>query len=947
MAIEARFIRVHPGIVLDTVYRAASLTDVTGWAEEMSLRVVGLAGRAVREGATALSVLDVHAALPTPVSVGLERTLTILLRDRLVHDPLFVVLERAEMEKVAFENAGENSFWTGSYLVDPLLDAALDNSGNFTLTVRLQPAGNGAAISAEVSGRRAEPGRAIDELIQRIESQMGGAASLPARRDVTSEANSYLEEARWALAAKMPARAAAAAEVTWALGLQTLEVARLRVRSAEESVHNAMRRRQSPDAPSVVEPLDFAIQTVGVWDDVLQGGLLREHPTELRPWLETISNLTEVATLAIVSVGPATEQIQQAERLGTLRRMYWGALNDALLRSRELPPNSGLPEMISGTQLRTARIILPDGVELKGALQEILSRNFATNNALARASLRLGINWLPSMVSRVKTYSGPAEIKYRYPDNDPVKEWLLDSLRKSSSPEGRFLASAIEFDGRVILLAERSALLMEEFWDMRDELVQDGELFKLYLERLHRLIENEPITGDVYVPRTYQLKLEQDESAMKQSHDMTWFEFYRRLYLYLINHATRRQPAFDDLVSRYTYRYSLEQKNELQEAYNRYAARTGAQPAGFFSAQPVVVPGNRPAQAPDTLPPLRVSRFWHPFDLGRNISPDFQIQASSMIWAEDRLWFEGSVHDFDSNPQVMHHYVFAVDPLTMQTETIELPVIPVIRQAPGPMVEHGVRFAVRPECLVVTAAHDFFALYDRAARRWQAYPEIQPARVEGPEIIADFAYLVVEDGSAVISFDLKQHTTKVLASTRRKPAGSPLDDPALWFSQIWKNEAGELIVIAQSDHADYLKMKKVAQAWSPESQTWRLVEGPVRALKIRPPSTTHGRLPSDPFVEVAGKATADDRTRGSGLALQLRNQAKPFDKIPLMALPETPQRLPDNRYGKQNLTIRLCYECPAGYLFPPWPGAGFWFLPKKEFEDYVQRASRPVETARP
>jgi hypothetical protein len=81
--------------------------------------------------------------------------------------------------------------------------------------------------------------------------------------------------------------------------------------------------------------------------------------------------------------------------------------------------------------------------------------------------------------------------------------------------------------------------------------------------------------------------------------------------------------------------------------------------------------------------------------------------------------------------------------------------------------------------------------------------------------------------------------------------------------------------------------------------------------------------------------------------LQLRKQAKPFDKIPLMALPETPLRMPDNRYGEQNLAIRICYECPAGYLFPPWPGAGFWFLPKKDFEDYLQRASRTLETARP
>jgi hypothetical protein len=236
------------------------------------------------------------------------------------------------------------------------------------------------------------------------------------------------------------------------------------------------------------------------------------------------------------------------------------------------------------------------------------------------------------------------------------------------------------------------------------------------------------------------------------------------------------------------------------------------------------------------------------------------------------------------------------------------------------------------------------------ARRWQVYPEIQPAREERPEIIGDSAYLIVEDGNAVLRFDLMQPATTVLASTRRKPPGSPLDDPALWFRQIWKNEAGELVVVAQSDHEDYLKVQNLVQAWSPLSQTWRHVEGPVRILKTTLPNTTHGRIAAATFLaqsglEVVGNATAEGRARGSGLALRLRNQVKPLDNIPLLVMPNTPLRLPDNRYGPQNLGFRVCYECPAGYVFPPWPGAGFWFLPRAEFEDYVRQVGGPVGTA--
>jgi hypothetical protein len=972
-AVEARFIRVYPGIVLDTVYSGAPLADVKSWAGEMAIRVLGLAGKAVREEAISLSVLDVHAALPTPVTVGLERTLTVLLRDRLVHDPQFIVLERAEMEKVAFENAGEKPFWTGSYLVDPLVDPSLDNSGKFTLAVRLQPHGNRAVINAKVSGTRSEPARAIDDLIAQIHRQLGGPATTPPRRDLTAEANSYLEEARWALAARMPARAEAAAEVTWALGLQNLEVARLRVRSAEEAALDAVSRRQTPSGAPAAEALDFAIQAVGVWDDALQGSLLREYPGEVRPWLDSITNLTEVVTMAVISVGPATEQIQQAERMGVLRSIYWSALNDAFNQSRTLSQNSGLPEMMSQIQLAMARIILPDANELQAALRELLSRDFATSNTLTRAQLRLSLQWLPSMNRRAETYLGPRQIEYFYPNNEAVRRQLLESLRKSPAPEDHFLASAIEFGAPVIMPAAHSARLMEEFWGMREVLAQDGELCKLYFGRLHGLIGNEPIRGDVYVPRTYRLTLPQDESADKESRNMTQFEFYRRLYLFLVSHTTRPQPAFDDLVRRYLYRYSPQQKDELQQATSQYAARTGASPSSFSPSEGERGPfsrsvrsdnavrerfgdsqyagrtGTPPTAAPDTLPPLQVSKLWHPFDLGRDISSDFVFAPSSMLWAEGRLWFEGSVHDFDSKPQVMHHYIFAVELPTMRTEVIELSAITIIPQGPGAQVPHGVRFAVRPDCLAVTASHDFFALYDRAARRWQTYPELQPARVERPEIIGDLAYFIVEDNSAVMSFDLKQRSTKLLVSTRRKPAASPLDDPALWLNQIWKNEANELMAVAESDHNVYLKVKSVVQAWSPSAGTWRLVEGPVRSLKTPRPSTSHGRLAISPFLaqsglEVAGEASAAGRAPGSGFALRLFNQAKPFDRIPMVILPETSLRLPDNRYGRQNLTVQLCYESPAGYILPPSPGAGFWFLPKKDFEGYLQRARRPVET---
>jgi hypothetical protein len=947
-AVESRFIRVHPGIVLDTFYRAAPVTNDKTWVEETSARTVSLAAKAVRDSATAISMLDVHATLPTPGAVGLERTLTILLRERLVHHPRFIVLERSEMEKVAFENAGEKPFWAASYLADPLLDFALDNSGNFTLALQLQPSGKGTALSAKVSGKRTEPARAIDDLLKAIDQKLGGAGLVPPR-EVAAEANSYLAEARWAMAAKMPARAATAVEVAWALGLQNLDVARLRVQSAEQAAQSSVSFRLGPEGGSMAETLDYAVQAVGVWDDVLQGPFLRANPSEFKPWIESISALTDAASLAILSVGTATEQIEQADRLAILRKMYLTTLNDALIQTRLVASNTTLPELLSKTQLGSARIMLPEGEELRAALQEILSRHFAVNDAVSHAELLVGLRWYPSVSRRIETYSGPIGITYHYPANMAVREWLLDWLPRSCGAQGRFTASAIDFEGPTILSVEHSTRLMEEFWGMRDELAQDGDLLKSYYQRLHNLIENEPMSSTGYIPRVYQLHLEQDESAEKATQEMTQFEFNRRLYLYLISHASRPQPAFDDLVAKYSYRYTPEQKNELQEADARYTARTGARPIVLSAKQRPVVRRSEPTAPPDVLPSLRITQFWHPFNLGRNISPDFEFHSGSMLWAEDRLWFEGSVQDFEARQ--MHHYLFAVDPLSMKTEIVELPTIAVAKLVPGPAVEHGVRFVVRPDMLVVAAAHDFLALYDRATQRWQTYPAIQPARLGRPEIIGDVAYLIVEDGNGLISFDLKQRTTKVLASTRRRPAESALDDPALWFSQIFKSPGGDLILIAQSDRTDYLKMKSIAQAWSPATQSWKPIEGPVRSLSDAVTRMAPGRVTGTPFLaqctlSAVGGATAEGRAAQSGLSLHIRNLPKGFETIPLLASPALAFQLPDSRYGPQNLTIRTCFECPAGYIFPPSPGAGFWFLSRKELESYLQLAQTSGQVSR-
>ena len=171
--------------------------------------------------------------------------------------------------------------------------------------------------------------------MKQMRGQLALAGAPPAPNHA-AEANSYIEEARWALTAEMPGRAHTAAEAAWALGDHTIETARLRVQSAFGALKELASRRVKPDELRAEEWLDLAIHGVGVWRDVLESELVRGKPQELQRWLESAGEMTDAAMLAIVALPSATDQIPHAEKLGILRETHQAALRAAFGRAAEL-----------------------------------------------------------------------------------------------------------------------------------------------------------------------------------------------------------------------------------------------------------------------------------------------------------------------------------------------------------------------------------------------------------------------------------------------------------------------------------------------------------------------------------------------------------------------------------------------------------------------------------
>jgi len=935
-AVEARYIRVYPGIVLDTSYREAPLADARGWAQELSRRIPLLAARTIRRDAIAVSLLEPRASIQTPVTRSLEHTLGVLLRDRFVHHPRFLLLERAEMGKVAAESTGKQPFWAGSYLIDPGIEPALDSRGGFSLTIRLQPSRSQNSITLKAAGNRAAPATVVDEIMQAVAARLGDSSPPPAR-DVAAEANEYFTEARWALAAGMAVRAQTCMEAAWALGVRTTDAAHMRVRSAMQAVRELSQRAGEPNPPSSADRLDMAIQGAIAWRELLDPERPGRQPAELRAWLDLAPEVRDGAMLALISVNTASEQLRQAQRMQKLRDVFWDAIGEAWTRSQKLPADPALASSLTQIQAGTVRLMLTHPAELVAALRDIFGRHFAANDALTRAAIRADFRWAYASVMVQETRTSASSRNLTLPKSAVARRQFIEFLRGTQAPEDRFFATTLETETDATSLGVReTALLMESFWDMRDLLAKDGNVFEVYYRRFFDLTGNEPINGDVYKPRLYTVKLSNTEGRATSPVEMTGFEFRRRLFIYLVDHATKQEPQFGRLIV--PSQYSPEQLSEVQAAEARYSARTGAAPSRYARVRRFagVSLNERPASTPAGAPSsLEVNRFWHPFGLGLNIAPEFRFQDSSMFWQEGRLWCHGYVHDFSVTPPVARRYIFAVELPSMRTTTYRVPVTPA--------GNNDAMFVLNENMFVLASIHNFLAIGDRTTGQWNMYAEIKPAYLSAPLLDGEWAYLIAEDATALVRFHLKERRTEVVASTRRRPAATPLDDPVLTLKGLWKNEAGEIMVASEGLRTNNL-VPKFLHAWSPARRQWRSVQMPERKAGT-PPRTTPA---SQNAVYQVGRAAVRANSEEPAMILKFAEGKGPPGDILIDFSPPPSRQLPDSIYGPQKLISfdNPCYVCPAGYLFTVFGGPGFWFLPDKDLKDYISLRS-PTQMARP
>jgi len=246
--------------------------------------------------------------------------------------------------------------------------------------------------------------------------------------------------------------------------------------------------------------------------------------------------------------------------------------------------------------------------------------------------------------------------------------------------------------------------------------------------------------------------------------------------------------------------------------------------------------------------------------------------------------------------------------------------------------------AVTPTHIIVAAQNSYIAVFDRVVGHWEFYRDIKPLSGATPLISNNSAFLFVREnpGSALVRFDLKSRSAEVLASTRRYPPVSPLDDSRLNFIYLGQDNTGNIIVEGETEERP---RQSETYAWSPESGLWRLIHPLGMGRKNKQPD-----IPAAGWPQIGPIFARAKRPDGSTpLTMRLRLQTGAAFEIPLTFTVPPGLELPDNGDISKPLDMLngSWRACPAGVIFVPATG-GFWFLPDNELANYVSAVQPPI-----
>ncbi len=233
---SVRLVAVKPGALIASERAAWPVPDLPNWAHWVGSHLNPLLPklRVSASNAIPISVVNLRSAVRSGEAQELERQLTLLAVERLTREPELFVLERRRMDLLGtekeFQGTGESAFWSGSYLLEGVIDRDGYAKDQATIHARLVPPRGGAPVEIVVTGPRGGALGMVVQLTERVLTALR-LAGTAGSWEPEKEAAKYYEEAKWALKWKLTDEARAAAQSAWTLGKQDMECATVRVRT--------------------------------------------------------------------------------------------------------------------------------------------------------------------------------------------------------------------------------------------------------------------------------------------------------------------------------------------------------------------------------------------------------------------------------------------------------------------------------------------------------------------------------------------------------------------------------------------------------------------------------------------------------------------------------------------------------------------------------------------
>jgi hypothetical protein len=824
-ALRARLIAVRTGVALRQHTYRWPLENASDWSAGAARQFLPLASKLLikPEHAVPLSLLNLRSATQSPEGKSLEYELTQLLHDRLMQETNILVLERRRLE-TAFEETqwfapADSSLLSSSYVLDGTIDQKGYVTRQATISARLVRPG-GAESPIEVTGSRTNLVALTEALTAKILGVMQIGHSTSTWRP-EEEAASYLAEAKWTFKWGLMREAQSASETSWALGLQTREVAELRVKAWRETGY---------DRASGVGNMEKSHVGFG-WPDANQfADLRRAADAYEQGWKHFVANDPKLdptwLDLGNTLLGDLTQWLKHYYYTPEAREGQQEAIAQAKQQASRLCAsilahpgyaNTDTNKVIWLTKARGAAFWVDtpeEGVAIyremmKRGMWPSVRRRFVGCIAFQQES---GSRLVGGGFESGFDLSSPPLAGWTWANRSRWKtvwDQFINELCAAEDPltslEGRYLRCSSAWSAEAFEASARD--LLDFVWNSRNSISTTG-LEPALSQDLKQLAG----------PSAYRIKyLNSDRAARMQTN--VWGVFEKQMTdLEQLRDALRffaLQPNWDAMaLSRWkNTSWTKEQAKELLPAVSQYKSRVMASQlpfqqkqleswvgqfetqlnsivsppppnpaptstAAMASANPTNRPSQRAANWPSDYDLARQAatnkinsiRFWSPQPAGLlSLDEISDFNLSDMLLREGRIWIEAAFISGGDFGQSVQRVLCAVDLKTMTSEFI-----PLGERVPWVFPKMGRLEQTTFEIYqgsVYRAVGNQLTRYSLSGKKWETLtiPIQPPARLS---VVHDKLYLTTSE--SILELDTAGNT-KVLASTRRRPALTPLD----------------------------------------------------------------------------------------------------------------------------------------------------------------------------